>query len=103
MIEFLKLAIAVILPIFLYVLAGYYAANAQWCSRKIIVAVLTGLAIGVYGIIQGIDVNESWITIAFASAPALGGMYLVDRIVKGFAKRAGIEWLYSDEPIGEQI
>lgn len=100
-IEFLKLAFAVILPILLYILAGYYASNAQWCTRKILVALVTGLAIGIYGLTQGIDVNESWVTIAFASAPALGAMYLVDRVVKGFAKRAGIDWLYSDEPIGE--
>lgn len=101
--EFLKLAFAVLLPIALYILAGYYAANAQWCSRKILVAVVTGLAIGIYGLTQGIDVNESWIAIAFASAPALGAMYLIDRFVKGFAKRIGIDWLYSDEPLGEQI
>lgn len=98
-IEFLKLVFAAFLPIFLYILAGYYASNAKWCSRKIIVAVITGGVIGMYGILQGIDVNNSWITLAFASAPALGAMYLIDRLVKGFAKRAGIEWLYSDEPI----
>lgn len=102
-VEFLKLAFAILLPIALYILAGYYASNAQWCTRKILVAVVTGLAIGLYGLIQGIDVNESWITLAFASAPALGAMYLIDRVVKGIAKRAGIDWLYTDDPIGEVI
>jgi len=28
-------------------------------------------------------------------------MYLVDRLVKGVAKRYGIAWLYADNPIEE--
>ena len=90
---------SILIPIALYVLAGYYASNAKWCGRKIIVASIVGLFAGVYAISNGAQVTDDWLQIAFNSGPAMGAMYLADRMIKGLAKRAGIEWLYSDEPI----
>ncbi len=102
-IELIQLILSVLFPIGLYILAGYYASNGKWCSRKIFVSVVVGLALGGYAILQGITVTGDWIGIAFNSAPALGLIYLADRIVKGIAKRTGIDWLYSDEPIEEGV
>ena len=93
----LQTIVSILLPIFAYILAGYYASNEKWCDRKIIVAVITGLVIGGYALVSGIDVSDSWVQVAFSSAPVLGGINLVDRLVKGFAKRYGIDWLYADE------
>lgn len=101
-VEFVKIIIGVLIPIFGYILAGYYASNAQWCSRKITVAVIVGLCIGAYGIYRGIAVDNTWVDVAFNSAEVMGAIYLVDRVVKGFAKRAGINWLYTDDPIGDE-
>jgi len=97
--EIIKEIGAIVVPIVLYVLAGYYASNAQWCSRKIIIAVIVGLGAGLYALAQGTIVTTSWLDLAFNSGPALGAMYLADRVVKGIAKRFSIEWLYSDAPI----
>lgn len=102
-VEFVKIIISVLIPIFGYILAGYYASNAKWCGRKVSVAVIVGLGIGAYGIYQGITVDNNWVDVAFNSAEVMGAIYLVDRIVKGYAKRHGIEWLYTDDPIEEQI
>lgn len=92
----------VLTPIILYILSGYYAANASWCSRKVIVSAIVGLIIGGYAIVSGINVSSDWAQVAFNSAPVLGVMYLIDRIIKGMAKRYGVEWLYTDAgPIEE--
>ena len=92
---------AIFTPIILYILAGFYAANAQWCWRKIFVALAVGIVIGIYGLFSGIEITDSWVSVAFNSAPALGAMYLADRVVKGTAKRYGIAWLYADKIEGE--
>jgi hypothetical protein len=93
--------VAILTPIVLYILAGFFAANQTWCWRKIVVAGITGLALGIYALANGTEVSDPWIQIAFASPAAIGGMYLVDRFVKGIAKRYGIEWLYADNPVEE--
>lgn len=89
---------SILTPILLYILAGYFASNSKWCTRKVIVSAVVGLCIGAYALYQGAEVSTDWIQIAFNSAPALGAMYLIDRIIKGIAKRYGVDWLYTDEP-----
>jgi len=98
MTEIIYVAGQVIVPIILFILSGYYASNAAWCSRKVFVSVFVGLCIGAYAIYAGDVVTDSWISVAFASAPAMGAMYIIDRVIKGAAKRYGIDWLYTDEP-----
>jgi hypothetical protein len=92
----------VITPIAVFILSGYYASNQKWCDRKVIVSIAVGLILGAYAIYAGQLVSNDWIQVAFNSAPVLGLMYVIDRIIKGAAKRYGIEWLYTDEcPIEE--
>jgi len=87
----------ILTPIAVYILTGYYAANEKWCDRKFIVSALVGLALGAYAFLSGEIVSDTWIQVAFNSAPVIAGMYIIDRFIKGIAKRYGIEWLYTDE------
>lgn len=84
-------------PIVVYILTGYYAANMKWCNRKVVVSIIVGLVLGAYAMFAGELVSDTWIQVAFNSAPVIAGMYIVDRLIKGIAKRYGIEWLYTDE------
>lgn len=102
MTDVFMIAGTVFTPILLYILSGYYAANAKWCTRKVVVSVVVGIAIGAYAIFAGELISDSWLQVAYNSAPVLGAMYIIDRLIKGFAKRYGIDWLYTDEcPIEE--
>jgi hypothetical protein len=87
----------VITPIIVYILTGYYASNQKWCDRKVVVSIILGLVLGGYAIFAGELVSDSWVQVAFNSAPVIAGMYLIDRIIKGIAKRYEIGWLYVDE------
>lgn len=87
----------VITPILVYILTGYYAANQKWCDRKVVVSIIVGLFLGGYAFLFGNVVSDTWVQVAFNSAPVIAGMYIIDRIIKGMAKRYGIEWLYTDE------
>jgi len=93
---------SIVTPIVVYILTGYYAANSKWCDRKVIVSAIVGLILGCYALLSGELVSDTWLQVAFNSAPVIAGMYIIDRVIKGVAKRYGIEWLYTDEcPIEE--
>jgi len=93
---------SILTPIVVYILTGYYAANESWCDRKVVVSVIVGGVLGGYALLSGEIVSDTWLQVAFNSAPVIAGMYIIDRIIKGVAKRYGIEWLYTDEcPIKE--
>lgn len=96
--------LALLGPVILYIFAGYYAANSSWCYRKMIISLITGLIISVYAMSIGLEqITETWLNAAFNSGSVIGFMYIADRVIKGVAKRKGIEWLYTDNKIEEEV